>query len=817
MGYFSIAILAQASQHCIACSHTTAVGAREGQRLPGVSATMKAVVFLVVLACLVQTAEATATAMEQRMHQRMLHKIKAMRDSVGKGSEVSKVIDFVMELEQEVIEDQHESEKRFEQEQFQCKLDAEAILRDIKDLQRQNDEAEATIEKEGFTILDLESRIGEDTESISELQGQVRSTEALRVEQAENFDSEQAALSKVRDALDRASSILEKEVNSGASMLQLRTAQNLTQVFSTLVQASMLNSNDAATLAAFVQSSEKAQIAAQSRSDQGTKSDQAPSDDDDDDDEADRPVVAACASTHYGCCPGSSSVAKIDADGSNCLVKQAKRYEHVSTNVLDLIESLLEKARTQLAEAQKTQDAAMHENQITQRNMKAQINLVTQGMRETQKKLASSQEQVVIAKRDMGKAQLDIKAQEQYVKDLEHQCMNDAEDYKLAHENMIEEREKIARAIKILTRAVRDEQVIEKQQEKERAQKAQEAKLRDLAFLQMKSKTQNALSEDSAEYKVVRFLRTAATRQESAVLSQLASRMNSVSHLDNSKEKAWSLKDELKIMIGQVISKIEAEQQDEEDSKSYCDEALPKAKTDLEQPTWKKAQLEKAIGFKQAVLANMRVDSKNAHLYLQLQADQYNRKSKARYAEHDQFEKEYQKARTAKKGIQMAERILRRFYGYKESRGEGVLDIMGVLNGELTKGMAIAKTRDDAAKKAWQQTMEDYRKMQSGKSAELKNKDKDIAAMDEEVSDLKNDQDENLQMLKNSRKAYSEVRDKCLGSVEARAESIKKRDAMLDSLKEALRILESKGDIFYFLQSSSNQRKRSFLRGHVQK
>merc|ERR1719359_870175 len=93
---------------------------------------------------------------------------------------------------------------------------------------------------------------------IATAESDLKAATEIRDHEAAAFAAEEAELTEVLSALERAIGILTSEMaKSGASMLQtsLAHAGDVVQALSALVQASMLSSNDAQTLTALVQSS----------------------------------------------------------------------------------------------------------------------------------------------------------------------------------------------------------------------------------------------------------------------------------------------------------------------------------------------------------------------------------------------------------------------------------------------------------------------------------------------------------------------------------------------------------------------------------
>merc|ERR1712113_743 len=84
----------------------------------------------------------------------------------------------------------------------------------------------------------------------------LKAAREIRAHEAADFAANEKELSEVVDTLQRAISILEKEMakTGGASMMQLHNADNIAQVLSTVVQGTGISSESEARLTALVQS-----------------------------------------------------------------------------------------------------------------------------------------------------------------------------------------------------------------------------------------------------------------------------------------------------------------------------------------------------------------------------------------------------------------------------------------------------------------------------------------------------------------------------------------------------------------------------------
>merc|ERR1712159_969575 len=115
-------------------------------------------------------------------------------------------------------------------------------------------ELQATIEQETSRIGELETKIEGLSNDIKADEADLKAATDIRTKEAADFAAEEKELTEVISMLERATSILSKEMaKSGASMLQLQSAKSITEALSVMVQASAMSSADASRLTALVQ------------------------------------------------------------------------------------------------------------------------------------------------------------------------------------------------------------------------------------------------------------------------------------------------------------------------------------------------------------------------------------------------------------------------------------------------------------------------------------------------------------------------------------------------------------------------------------
>merc|ERR1712194_726846 len=102
-----------------------------------------------------------------------------------------------------------------------------------------------------------ETKVEELAAGIATDEADLKAATEIRGKEASDFAGEDKDLSETIDMLQRASAILEREMQGGASMLQMKNAGNVVEAFQAMVQASLIEASDASKLTAFVQNAQK--------------------------------------------------------------------------------------------------------------------------------------------------------------------------------------------------------------------------------------------------------------------------------------------------------------------------------------------------------------------------------------------------------------------------------------------------------------------------------------------------------------------------------------------------------------------------------
>merc|ERR1719162_287664 len=168
---------------------------------------------------------------------------------------ISKVLQMISELETKVIGEGEEAQKVYSEFAEWCEDRSRSVGFDIKTGTSQVAELQATILKETSSQDALSTQIEELAASIAGDEKDLAAATKIRGEENVDFKATEKELTEVIDSLNRAIGLIEREMaKGGASMMQLKSANNLEQAFSAMVEASVMSSADASTLTALVQS-----------------------------------------------------------------------------------------------------------------------------------------------------------------------------------------------------------------------------------------------------------------------------------------------------------------------------------------------------------------------------------------------------------------------------------------------------------------------------------------------------------------------------------------------------------------------------------
>merc|ERR1719443_705535 len=140
----------------------------------------------------------------------------------AKTNPIEKVIEMLSDLQQKIIGEGEAAQKLYDEFAEWCEEESKNLGFDIKTGKAQVEELTATIEKATSDIKAADEEIGTLSSSIGTDEADLKAANAIREKEHEVFIAAEADLVDTIDTLERAISILEREMSKGgASFAQI--------------------------------------------------------------------------------------------------------------------------------------------------------------------------------------------------------------------------------------------------------------------------------------------------------------------------------------------------------------------------------------------------------------------------------------------------------------------------------------------------------------------------------------------------------------------------------------------------------------------
>merc|ERR1719502_866099 len=163
---------------------------------------------------------------------------------------IDKVQQMLSDLQAKIIGEGTDAQKVYDEFSEFCEDRSRKVGFEIQTGKTEVKELNAAIAKEAATAESLNAKIEELSSAISVDEADLSSATEIRAKENSAFKAEEKELTEVIGTLERAISIIEKEMSGGASMMQLKSAGSVAQALNVMVQATAITTADASKLTA---------------------------------------------------------------------------------------------------------------------------------------------------------------------------------------------------------------------------------------------------------------------------------------------------------------------------------------------------------------------------------------------------------------------------------------------------------------------------------------------------------------------------------------------------------------------------------------
>jgi len=322
----------------------------------------------------------------------------AVAGASATSSPLGKAVDLLAGLKSQISKEAEEAAKINAEKEAWCKDRSTNLGFEIQTGKSDISELDAKIGKESATISSLTEKTEELAGTIGKSDMDLKAATKIREEDTAVFLQEEAELSETISAIQRAISVLEREMSKsgGAALVQVGKAGNVLQALEVMVKASVFSKADAGTLQAFLQSQQQ-------------------------EEDAGAPSAAA--------------------------------YESKSGGIVSVLEDLLDKATQQLSDARKKEETAAQNFAMLKQSLEDEIKFSTKSKAEAQQSMAKSGEEKSAAEGALAAAQEDLAGDEADLKTVNTDCTTHAEDYAAEKASRAAELEAVQAAMKALEEA----------------------------------------------------------------------------------------------------------------------------------------------------------------------------------------------------------------------------------------------------------------------------------------------------------------------------------------------------------------------------
>jgi uncharacterized protein YoxC len=469
---------------------------------------------------------------------------------------------------------------------------------------------------------------------------------------------------------------------------------------------------------------------------------------------------------------------------------QAKGYEFQSGGVVEMLENLMDKFMDEKRDLEKDEMGAKHAHDLMMLDFKDSIS-AAESMRGQKAKIkAGREETAAAAKGDLAGTTSAKDEDTAYLEDLNAQCEQKSNDFQARQQLRTEELEAIMKAIEIIS-----------------SPDVAGNEDKHLSLAQTSFALRASVRIDPTRQEVVAYLQHRANKLNSRNLNLIAEQMSTTASSDPFAK--------VKKMIDTMITKLLEEANEEADQKGWCDKEMgvnaqtrddkteevntlsaevDKLKADIMKVAQQVADLSTAIS---------EIDAAVAKATEIREAEKQKNKETIEDAEAAQtavgqalavLKDFYKKAGSATALVQQtpAEEAPETFdepYTGMGGASGGVVGMLEVIESDFSKLEAETTAAEEEAAKEYDRLMAESKKDKAVKVADMDYKKKSKTEAESDLSDSESDLKGAQKELDAALVYYEKLKPSCIVKPEPYEERVAKREAEIESLRTALKIL----------------------------
>jgi chromosome segregation ATPase len=264
----------------------------------------------------------------------------------------------------------------------------------------------------------------------------------------------------------------------------------------------------------------------------------------------------------------------------------------------------------------------------------------------------------------------------------------------------------------------------------------------------------------------------------------------------------------VKGLIKEMIERLLAEAQADASHKAYCDKEMAETKEKKEDKEAEIAKLSTKIDKMSAESAKLKEEVAVLQRELAELAKMQAEMDKLRQEEHAAYSENRPEMEAGVEGIKLALKILREYYAKEdksheaaEGAGSSIIGLLEVAESDFTTGLSEMIAQEEAAAAEYDRQTKENAIEKATKDQDVKYKTKEAKSLDSAVAELTSDRSGVQTELDAVLEYFSKLKEQCVAKAEPYEERVRRREAEIAGLKEALQILS--GDAVFLQQNEA--------------
>mmetsp|Transcript_5117 Transcript_5117/g.12024 ORF Transcript_5117/g.12024 Transcript_5117/m.12024 type:complete len:699 (+) Transcript_5117:69-2165(+) len=644
---------------------------------------------------------------------------------------LQKVIQLLTDLQAKVIKEGEDAHKMYTEFSEWCEDRSRNLQYEVKTAEGEAEDLEAAIARATSTAAALSSEIEDTSASLSTNEADLKAANKIREAENSDFVAAEKELVDVVDTLERAIRVLEREMRKGGSaMVQLQKTTNVLQAIKTMIDASMIGSQDAATLTALVQSSQR------------------------------------------------------DEDDSSLGAPDPAVYESHSGNIIDTLEDLLDKAKEQLHETRTRETASKHNFEMLKQSLEDEIKFATDDMSKAQKNLALQKEAKANAEGDLAMTKKSLADDKKTMGSLKHDCLSRAQDHEAETKSRGEELKALAEAKKALTEmtsgagditySFRQASLLQLEQSGRSGvwTEVDLANFEAVRFVRNLARQQHSEALAQLARRMASAMRYGAAQgadpfaKVRALIAGMIESLEKDAHADAS-HKAYCDKE-----MGETLA-----------SKADKEAEIEKLSTSIDSMSAASQQLKEEVAALQKALADLASSQAELTKLRQAEKEAYNKNK-------PEMEAGLEGVKMALKVLREYYAKEGKAHTEAEGSSDGIIGLLEVVEGDFAKTLAEMSASEATSQAEYEQETRENEIEKATKEQSVKYKTRESERLDQSVSEATSDRNGVQAELSAILEYNKHLLQMCTAKPETYGERKARREAEIAGLKEALAILE---------------------------